>query len=420
MKRKIWKVIRWIAYLGVGYFIIIILFFGHSAVDEKQGIYTFYWSGLNAILDHDKEFGFSNKKIVETKLDGADGPYLIGDTSYTINEHNKLSATPVSVGAPVEVVINHPAIKSFIVTRKILHRPESQIYPAPKKLVAISDIEGNFGGFYSFLFNNKIIDQKGTWIFGNGHLVLNGDFVDRGKQVLPVLWLIYNLEQQAEAAGGKVHFILGNHEIMMMQGNVSYAHAKYIEASKQISRKTYWNEAMRYLYAENTELGKWLRTKNVIEKIGSSIFVHAGLNIEHVHAGLTINKFNKIAGAHYGIPNPSTYADNQVRLTVSAAGPYWDRGLAMDITHKILFWYNGINPTETTQQQLNHILKYYQASKIIIGHSVVDDIQADYQQKVIKIDVRHGEQMKSGKTKGISMENGKVFKVDDQGTKRSI
>ncbi len=41
------------------------------------------------------------------------------------------------------------------------------------------------------------------------------------------LWLIYSLEEKAKAAGGYVHFILGNHEIMNMQGDFRYVQDKY-------------------------------------------------------------------------------------------------------------------------------------------------------------------------------------------------
>ncbi len=44
-------------------------------------------------------------------------------------------------------------------------------FEMPNKLIAISDIEGNFEAFSSFLKANKVINDKYNWIFGNGHLV---------------------------------------------------------------------------------------------------------------------------------------------------------------------------------------------------------------------------------------------------------
>ena len=68
----------------------------------------------------------------------------------------------------------------------------------------------------------KVIDTDLTWSFGDGHLVIVGDVFDRGPNVTECLWLIYRLEQEASAAGGAVHFLLGNHELMVMRGDLRY------------------------------------------------------------------------------------------------------------------------------------------------------------------------------------------------------
>ena len=100
-------------------------------------------------------------------------------------------------------------------------------YTTESPIIALSDIEGNFNAFSSFLMANKVINKNFDWIFGNGHLVLLGDFMDRGTNVTQCLWLIYKLEQQAALQNGKVHFVIGNHEAMNLQGNVKYVAPKY-------------------------------------------------------------------------------------------------------------------------------------------------------------------------------------------------
>jgi len=418
MKNKFWKILRGIIILSAGYFVFTTLYFGYTDVDEKKGVYSFYWSGLDALFIKNKEFGIHKNKMVTTELEGIDGPYIIGNKTYRIDQQNRLIESNIAPGSTFPVLVNHDDIKSFVVTLNPSHRNQDDNYEMPKKLIAISDIEGNFVGFYSFLKANKIIDKDCNWIFGDGHLVLNGDFVDRGDQVTQVLWLIYKLDQQAEQAGGKVHYILGNHDIMMMHGNVSYADFKYIEAAKQISKKSDWDNAMRFLYSPQSELGRWMRTKNIIERIGPAIFVHAGLNSKHAAEKIDIETFNRIARKYYGSYPSKTYADAKEQLTLnSITSPYWDRRLAMDFKNKTMFFINRIPVKATTQEELNTILAYYEASHIVIGHSVVSDITADYQGKVIKIDIKHGHKMNSGSTKGIMMEGNDIFKIDD---KRSI
>jgi len=147
------------------------------------------------------------------------------------------------------------------------------VYPQPERLFAISDIEGNFDAFEKTLKGNKVIDQQLNWSYGDGHLVLVGDFFDRGYNVTPVLWLIYKLEQQAKKAGGMVHFIVGNHEEMNMRGDVRYVKDRYLKAAKAMKI------SYQGLYSENTELGRWLRSKNVTLDLYGAKYVVVGHTI---------------------------------------------------------------------------------------------------------------------------------------------
>jgi len=101
-------------------------------------------------------------------------------------------------------------------------------YPKAEKILAISDIEGNFEALRRFLLSHKVIDDQYNWTFGNGHLVCVGDFVDRGVYVTECLWLIYDLEEKAKAAGGYVHFLIGNHEVLNMSNDFRYVQTKYM------------------------------------------------------------------------------------------------------------------------------------------------------------------------------------------------
>ena len=266
---------------------------------------------------------------------------------------------------------------------------------------------------------SKIIDKNANWVYGNGHLVLNGDFIDRGNQASQVLWLIYHLENQAEKNGGKVHYILGNHEIMNLYGDVSYNDSKYIEVAKKISNQTDWDIALRKLYGADSELGKWLRSKNIIEKIGNNIFVHGGLNKKHINGKYHLIELNSIAESYYGIfPSEKVVKRERDRVIINSIdSPYWDRRLNFEWMYKIGFMFYGVFTKATTAVELENILKFYQASRIIIGHSVVSDISTGYNNKVIMIDLKHGQKINSGKTKGFLIEKNTYFKVDDLNTK---
>lgn len=143
------------------------------------------------------------------------------------------------------------------------------------------------------MFVNGIIDESFNWTFGEGHLIINGDVFDRGKQVTECLWLIYSLEEKAKLAGGYIHFILGNHELMNLSGNLSYVKEKYLQNSVKIGKE--YND----LYSKESELGRWLRTKNIIEKIGDLLFVHAGISKEVNELQMSVGQINDLARPFY-------------------------------------------------------------------------------------------------------------------------
>lgn len=416
-KRKVLKLLKWGSLVILGYWVLTILIFGQTNLDSKTGMLSFRWSGLDALFS-DEPFGFASNEQYKTHLNGIDGPYIFDDTKFWVNKENELVQEKFDRSKPIRVNVNNVDNDTFEVTLKDSFQKEVESYDLPTRLIALSDIEGNYNALFSFLLNNKVIDENYNWTFGDGHLVLNGDYFDRGQDVNQVLWLIYMLEEKAIKQHGRVHFINGNHEMMNLYGDVSNTDLRYIEVGKQISHKKDWNEAVTYLYSNNSELGEWLRTKNIISKIGSYIFVHGGLNKQHVNAELRLSEMNTIAKKYYGKEfklNPENAREALVAGYHNS--PYWDRSLAMNMMYQTMFYLNGAPSHKTSEVELDEILDYYDAEKIVIGHSVVGDVTADYHGKVIKIDVKHGQEKNSSKTEGLLIANGIEYRVNGLGEK---
>ncbi len=404
------------------YYIITTIYFGHGDIDSRTGITHFYWSGLDDLGREDKASGFLINKPFPTFLKGVDGPYIFGRKSYCVTRANKLEEKIIDSTGWVDVETGIKAFPRFSVQLRSNYPVEEFNYEKPDRLIAVSDMEGNLTGFYSLLLAHKVIDKRGNWIFGKGSLVLNGDFFDRGSQVVPLLWFIYHLENQAAQSGGKVHFILGNHEVMNLTGNASDNDFKYIEVAKRISGQSDWDKAILYLYSEKSELGSWLRSKNIVEKIGGNLFVHGGLNKFHLEERLSIEEMNTIARNHLGKePYADTLQDKRHKLiTNTINSPFWDRRLNLDWKIKWTYRLNRIDAEATSMNDLLYILKFYDAERIIIGHSVVDDISTGYNGRVIKIDVEHSERLNSGHTKGLLIQDNNYYKIDDSGNKKSL
>ena len=366
----------------------------------------------NVILGYDEERG--RFQIWEKKtfnLNGIDGPYIIDNNLYRITSDNKFESTIIRRRDSLFVKVDNDDNDKFSFQLKDSIKLENETYNLPDKIIVISDIEGNFDAFSGFLLNNKVIDNNYNWIFGNGQLLLNGDFVDRGKNVTQVLWLIYKLENQADKQGGKVHYILGNHEIMNFQGNANYNKKKYKRVAQLISKNDSITVATKFMYSDKTELGKWLRSKNVIEKIGNYLFVHAGISPEILKYSVSISDINRIARDNWDKNLYDEEENNKVENFITGKkGIYWYRGLAQDYKY-----YEKIKEAE-----LNKVLKYYKTDKIIFGHTVVEDITKEFKGKTINIDVKHGEEKNSEKTKGLLIEKGIEYKIDGKGTKTKL
>ncbi len=274
---------------------------------------------------------------------------------------------------------------------------EPCLYEMPQKLLALSDIEGNFFALRELLIHNGIMSPQYNWTFGNGHLVLNGDFFDRGLHVTECLWLIYHLEQEAIKDGGYVHFILGNHEIMNMNNDLRYVRNKYYENTYIIK------EAYSNWYTPDTELGRWLQSKNIVEKIGQYLFTHGGICEEIANNKADVEKINSVARDYY-------YKEEKALESK-------DKFTAMLFSDKFSpFWYRGYVSQSIDEMTLDKILAKYQVSKIVVGHSLVDDVRYYYNSKVIAIDTKHA----SGDAEGLLVESDTEYRVDSAGKRFPI
>jgi Calcineurin-like phosphoesterase len=348
--------------------------------------------------------GHRNHRLHKVQEEQYDGPYVqYKDDQVFVNYILESAGTKIlktdSIASQqknnlmLKVMTDIPG-KSFQVQLKKKLRNEKSEFPKVKNLVVLSDIEGNFSAFRKLLQVNKVIDEDFNWKFGDGHLVLIGDFFDRGQQVTEVLWFIYYLEEKAKAGGGYIHFILGNHEIMNLSGDLRYVQQKYFDNATLLHQKYVM------LYDKNSELGRWLRTKNIVEKIGDIMFMHGGISGTINMMNISVPSINKIARTSYA---DSTLKFNDPRLDIifSDLGPFWYRG-----------YYAQNNPG--IHLQIDSTLSQFGINHIITGHTIVSDtISVWYNGKLLNTDVHHV----AGKSEALLIENNKYYRVNAEGKK---
>jgi len=336
-----------------------------------------------------------------------DGPYVFhegaGAKVISINSTNQIIKTDYS--GELNVIVPEQIPEQFnLKLMNNIQNPPSE-YEKSEKIFVVSDIEGNYYSFANLLIGNGVTDDKLKWTFGDGDLVLVGDFVDRGEYVTQVLWLVYKLDMEAKEHGGSVHMIIGNHEAMLLKGDWRYTRLKYRELANGL------NIHIKELYGENTELGRWLRSKNMIEKIGDVLFVHGGISNTLLDMNLSLDEMNRVGRDNYGTDLDNNTL-NSANMLFGRYGVLWYRGLVTS--------YKDYYP-KVSSEDVDRFLSYYQAENIVVGHCVVSDISTDFNGKVVRVDVEHpvvkGD---SKKSKALLIEGGKFYKVDDNGNKTEL
>lgn len=354
-------------------------------------------------LDQNADDG-SAKYKQSTEAMVIDGPYVLyrNDSVFVkyVEDNSgvksaRTDSMPVTMKDKIILSVNtDEAGKTFSVVLKSKLTDEKSEYNGVKNMLVISDIEGNFAALRKLLQGNGVIDKDFNWTFEKNHLVLTGDFVDRGATVMEVLWLIYSLEEKAKAAGGYVHFILGNHEIMNMTGDLRYVHERYSEHAAII------NKNYMQLFGPDAEIGRWLATKNIAERIGDMLFTHGGISSYVNHLKIPLKEINEISRPFY-TDTTYEYKDNRLGVLFSDFGPFWYRGYYKDIPR-------------ATMAQIDSTLEFYGIRHIATGHTIVaENISTLYKGRVINTDVHHAQ----GHSEALLVEKGKFSRVNAAGEK---
>lgn len=336
-----------------------------------------------------------------------DGPYVIWKDGQTAEVIELVNGIPDS--RTIENITEPRLVASTSGPDWQIHldpqppQPEAAVWPMPQRLMAISDLEGNLDQTLEFLRNNGVVDADGHWAWGEGHLVLIGDLVDRGDQVTGLMWLVYRLAREAGQAGGQVHYVLGNHEAMVMGGDLRYIHWKYRFVTGRLGR------SYDQLFNENSVIGRWWRTRNGLVIIGNLMFVHAGYSPRLDEAGLDVDTLNQRirAGLAPARPEGLTADTNPVR---NIHGPFWYRGYF----DKHAAEWGG----KATDDEVGRILQRHHVDHVVIGHTLVDEVgPLDETGQVIAIDVDWKDPQAG---QGLLVEDGRMWRVDMQGRREAL
>lgn len=353
-----------------------------------------------------------NKHTEQQKVElTADGPYVC------YQPDGKTNIISVTTDGNIEVlqydslpdnysvsVVSHDGKIQFTVPLHPIKRPAWK-YEDPEKILVMSDPHANLECVISLLQANKVIDKNLNWIFKKNQLMIIGDIFDRGYDATQIFWLVYKLEAEAEKAGGKVHFLLGNHEPMELSNDLRYAKEKYKALADSLDIE------FASLYSPETELGRWIGKRNTIQIIGDNLYVHAGLGKDFYDQNLNIPDVNeKMSEVLFMKSKQRKQVSPLHAFLYGNEGPIWYRGLVRtDRKYK-----------PCTPDTLQMILQKHNVNHIIVGHTIFKDISTFYDGKVIGVNVDNKKNKKKHKGRGILIEQGEYYVVGDKGKIRKL
>jgi len=282
------------------------------------------------------------------------------------------------------------------------------------RVVAIGDLHGDLDNTKDALMLAGAIDETGAWIAGDQLAVIQvGDQIDRGFDNRPTMDYMRQLAAEAEAAGGVLHSLLGNHETENVRpGSAGYYLARYAnEASLAQFEDIPWDED--YIAAWEREHGlpdledfeyltyteKDLRTtpdawkgqltayhpggpyaqyfaeRKVILIFQRTLYVHGGVLPWHVEYGID-NINEDVRRWMLG----ETLEPYEI-VSSSTDGPLWTRALSDDTSVP------AGDRLENYCEVIDEVLEMLDVDRMVVGHSVRYDMAAECDNKLVIIDV---------------------------------
>lgn len=271
------------------------------------------------------------------------------------------------------------------------------------RVLSVSDIHGEYDHFVNILTAALVIDEQHDWIFGDGHLVIDGDVFDRGPRVTECLWLIHQLQQQAGRSGGAAHMLLGNHEMMVLRGDNRYIHERYLEGIVQKTRIRHED-----LFGPDMAFGEWLRSCATAMVINDVLYSHAGLSPLVMTEGWTLDQINTANRQLIDLTTPAVAFDETFKMLIGSKGPFWYRGYFYEM--------EGRYP-RASESEITDILARCSASAVVVGHSGVDSVASLYDGRVLAIDV---DVEALGSLEALLVEDGQFYRIAGDGSRHPV
>jgi len=164
------------------------------------------------------------------------------------------------------------------------------------RIIAIGDLHGDLQVARAALRLGGAIDTRDRWIGGKLVVVQTGDILDRGDEEPAIISLFQRLGEEARSAGGDVHVLNGNHELMNADldfryvtemGFRAFSDTAAVDPTDSLLASLDPTERLRAsAFRPGGPVALLLAQHATALVIGPNLFVHGGILPEHVDKGL--------------------------------------------------------------------------------------------------------------------------------------
>ncbi len=227
------------------------------------------------------------------------------------------------------------------------------------RIVAIADIHGDLDAARAALRLGGAINEEDHWIGGDLVVVQTGDILDRGDDEQAIMDLFLRLGEEAEQAGGAVHVLNGNHEMMNAYVDLRYVTeggfadfegvgeigpVDSVLASVEPSQR-----ARVAAFRPGGVVARQLAQQTMTVVVGSTLFSHAGILPEHLDLDLD-----------------SMEAEVQAWLLDEVPQPEWIRGDRSPVWNRLF----SDQPDVAACDTLDLVLNRLGVERMVVGHTV--------------------------------------------------
>jgi len=232
-------------------------------------------------------------------------------------------------------------------------------FPAVERIVAIGDLHADLEATRRALRLAGAIDEEDHWIGGRLVVVQTGDQLDRGGDEPEIIDLLSRLSEEAREAGGALHVLNGNHELINVDLDLRYVTEEGYRDFEELVTIDQSDSLVMALPPGRQARGAAFRPggpyalilaeRNTAVIVGRNLFVHGGILPEHVDYGLEKINTEVRAWLRDEIPRPE--------WSRGSRSPVWSRHFS-----------DGIDSTET--EMLTEVLDRLDVDRMILGHSI--------------------------------------------------